>query len=87
MLIRAISLSLNSYYKFTKETTHISYMFLHLSYCSTYDVLKLAYPPLVESSWGGSTHCRILQNTQNPLLKILEKTTIFPTIHSAAITH
>ena len=39
------------------------------------------------TAWGGSTHCRILQNTQNQLLKILEKTTTSSTMRIATITH
>ena len=74
-----------------KKLRKSAYMLHHLSYCSTYDVLRQAYRSLVESyirqgitARGGSKHCRILQNTQNQLLK---KTTTSSTIHIATITH
>lgn len=51
-----------------------------MSNCSTYEVLKQAYLSLAESylrhgitAWGSSTYCRLLQQSQNRLLKLLWK--------------
>ena len=59
-------------------------MLYHLSYCSTNDILRQTYYSLVETyirhgvtAWGSSTHCRILQNTQNQILKNILKNSHF----------
>lgn len=57
-----------------------SYALFHLSNCCTYSVLRQAYFSLVESyirhgitAWGNATYCRLLQQNQNRILKILIK--------------
>ena len=69
-----------------KKLRKTAYMLYHLSNCSTFSVLRQAYFSLAESyirhgiaAWGNSSHCRILQNTQNRILKILEKNQHFST--------
>lgn len=68
---------INDLHKKLRKTAFALY---HLSYCSNYEVVKQAYFSLAESylrhgitAWGSSTYCRLLQQTQNRLLKLLWK--------------
>lgn len=63
-----------------KKLRKSSYMLFHLSNYATYSVLRQAYLSLAESyirhgiaAWGSATYCRLLQATQDQLLKILYK--------------
>ncbi|XP_065365717.1 probable cyclin-dependent serine/threonine-protein kinase DDB_G0292550 [Calliphora vicina] len=63
-----------------KKLRKSAYMMYHLSNCATYSVLRQAYFSMVESyirhgiaAWGSATHCRLLQSTQDRILKILKK--------------
>lgn len=63
-----------------KKLRKTAFALYHLGNCSTFEVLKQAYLSLAESylrhgitAWGSATHCRLLQQSQNRLLKILWK--------------
>ncbi|XP_065370974.1 homeobox protein 2-like [Calliphora vicina] len=62
-----------------KKLRKSAYMMYNLSNCATYSVLRQAYFSMVESyirhgiaAWGSATHCRLLQSTQDRILKILK---------------
>lgn len=66
--------------KLQKKLQKCAFMIYHLGNCATYNVLRQAYFSMVESyirhgiaAWGSATHCRLLQSTQNRILRILKR--------------
>ncbi|XP_046812429.1 putative uncharacterized protein DDB_G0282133 [Lucilia cuprina] len=71
-----------------KKLRKSAFMLYHLSNCATYNVLRQAYFAVVESylrhgiaAWGNASHCRLLQNSQDRILKILKKNLQYQQIH------